>query len=605
MSVSKNLIAVLCAGACLVVGGPAVAQDAESLLVQAQNEYRSGDWTSARSNFEKAYNEAADDSPIKAQAIMEWSSLLWEQGDYAQAQKRADQALELAKELELNAALGRLLLTRGHIEASRGQLRSAEDTLKLCVELAKGPDDEVFAALCKLNHRLVRQMRGRPAGPDSDYRKAIAKLESAGTAVSVGTSMAKTAELYDKNGNSERALELLMKAQKQFEAGDSVPAQKRNKVRIARHLQDQGKFDQARGYLEGLESSFRSMDNRPALIDALTLNAADARHRGDLGSAQRRLRRALKVAAETGSPSLVGRSELALCEFGVETGPQTDTAAQCKSAAERFEKLDMPHLAARGNAKLAELLHAKGDLNKAGSHYSKAIRSLKKTGVRKADEKSAMTNYRANLCQVEMSLRSNGAHHLCRKALEALDNADEPDPSMLAATHYALGVTAGRAWREEKGIEHLEKAAELAESQPTPNKKLASDAHLRRGVMFADKKKDYDAAKRAFRRGLALTDDADELAGTRVQLHTQLAQVELSLEDWKEARSLLEELVKADAADTQTKAWAYSALARASSKLDDPDAAKKALESGLPLAKQAGNKELVESIEDNLENFDE
>jgi tetratricopeptide (TPR) repeat protein len=582
-------------------------QKANKLLIEAQEQYQDGKWPQAKESFSEAYEAASEDSQIKAQIALEWSSLLWEQGEYDQANKRVADALARARKLDMNAAIGRLLLTQGHIEASQGKLRSAESTLKICIKLTAEQNDEVFGALCELNHRLVRQIRGRPVGPDSDYRKAISKLEAAGTPLSVGSSLAKTSELYAKNGDYAKALGLLLRAQKQFKKAESVPAQMRNRLRIAKLLQEQGRFPEARKYLDGLVAKFSAMNNRPALVDALVLSADDAKAGGNLDQAHKFFKRALSVAKQTESPSLVARSHLAMCEFGTSSGKVDDVVEQCRTAAKTFDSLGIPELAARSNAQLARIYHSKGQLNEASSKYSQVIQTLEKTGTPGTADTPEIAGYRANLCQVETSLGSNGAHHLCLKALQEIKKLSEPDPAMLAATHYAVGVTAGRDGWAGKGLDHLNEASKTALTQTPPDRDLASDAMLRRGIILTNLGKRDDEAIHDFKKGIAITleDEADSLRTARVELRQQLAQLQLGREDWGAAKQTLEKLIDDAKANAKSQAWAYNGLARAELKLGNEKKAKIALDKGLPLAKKAGDKALISNFEENLKKFEE
>jgi tetratricopeptide (TPR) repeat protein len=634
MNGNRQLIAWVCAAAIMSFGASAFSQETSSqetssqqrkspddvektavsadhqarvLVAEAQELYQAGKWPQAKETYEKAYAAAPEDSHLKAQTALEWSSLLWEQGDYGQANERVADALKRARELDMTGAIGRLLLTQGHIEASQGKLRSAENTLKICIKLTTEQNDEVFEALCQLNHRLVRQIRGRPVGPETDYRKAIAKLEAAGTPLSVGSALAKTSELHAKNGDVPKALGLLMRAQKQFEKADSVPAQIRNRMRIGKLLQEHGRHAEARKYLDGLVAKFDAMNNRPALVDALVLSAQDAQFRGDFDQASRFYQRALGVAKQTKSPSLIARSHLAMCEFGTSTGKVAKVVDYCKTAAEQFDSLGIPKLAARSNAQLARLYHAKGQLNEASSKYSKVIQTLEKTGVPGTDDTPAIVEYRANLCQVETSLGSNGANYLCLKALKELESQSSPDPAMLAATHYAVGVTAGRDGWAGKGVDHLNRAAKVALTQTPPDRDLAADAMLRRGIILGNLGDRADEAVHDFKKGIAITldDKADKLKTTRVQLRLQLAQIQLKGEDWKAAKQSIDKLIDDAKGDAKSQAWAYNGLARAELKLGNDNEAKIALDKGLPLAKKAGDKSLVSNFKENLEKFED
>lgn len=614
----------ICAATFFMLTAPAVAKennaqkparaaaddDPAALLDAAELLYHGGQWSQALKAYEKAYTKPPKSSPYKAEAALGWSSLLWQQGSYKEASKYIDEALRLAEALKLDSAIGRLLLTKGQIEASRGQLSSAENTLAICVKSATDQDDAAFASLCSINRRLVRQLRGRPVGPQSDYQADIAKLKAAGTPLSVGSSLSRTAGFYEKNGDSTRALGLLKEAQAQYDRAESVPAKLRNRLHIAKVLQDQGEHAKARPYLAGKVSQFQAMNNRPSLIDALVLTAKDARARGQQDEAARLYAKALSVAKQTGSPTLIARGHMAMCEFdtpGQIAELSKATISHCKAAIKGFNTLKIPTLAARSNSQLAKLFHATGDLNQASAYYSKAIQTMETVGVPGSGDAPGIGATRANLCQVNMTLETKGASYLCKKALRELQANHMTDPAMLAATQYAVGITTGRDSNPAYGLESLQKAADMAQKLSPPDHRLAADAHLRRGIILAATKKPKEATH-AFERGLSLAraskGPTDALAAVGVQLRTQFAQLQLGQEDWKGAQSTLNALVKDAAASSASQAWGYNALARAALKQGDKPAAKKALQAGLPLAKKSGDTALVKSFEDNLKNFD-
>lgn len=585
--------------------GPAKLLDTAELL------YHGGEWSKAIKAYQKAYNETPATSPYKAEAALGWSSLLWQQGSYREAAKRIDQALKLAEELKFDSAIGRMLLTKGQIEASRGQLSKAENTLTICVKSARDQGDQAFASLCSINKRLVRQLRGRPVGPQSDYQADITQLKSAGTPLSVGSSLSRTAGFYEKNGDLDRALALLKEAQTHYDRAQSVPAKLRNRMHIAKLLQDQGNHAEARPYLAGKVAQFQSMNNRPSLIDALVLTAKDARARGQHDESARLYARALSVAKQTGSPTLIARGHMALCEFDNPTQRASaelskSTISHCQSAAEGFARLKIPTLAARSNAQLAKLYHASGDLNRASTYYSKAIQTMETVGVPGTADAPGIAATRANLCQVNMTLETKGASFVCKKALNELQDKRGVDPAMLIATQYAVGITAERDGNPANGLENLKQAAEMAQKLTPPDFRLAADAHLRRGIIYARARKATEA-EQAFQKGLSLTRAAtaptDPLAEVGVQLRTQLAQLQLRKEDWRNAQSTLRALVKDPAASAASQAWGYNALARAALKQGDKPGAKQALEAGYPLAKKSGDTDLIKNFEDNLKNF--
>lgn len=586
----------------LFLAPPAFADGGVGALEKAREQYRSGHWDEAAANFERAYAGAAEDSVGKAEAALEWGSLLWEQGRYNEAEAKVKDALERARVLKLDSAIGQLLLTLGHIEASKGQLRQAESTLTICVRMAGEEQDRTFQALCRINRRHVRTLRGQSPGSEAEFRADIAALEQAGTPLSVGTSLSKTAELFHTTGDLNRAMELFERAGQHFNAAGSVPAQARNRLRIAQLMQDQGRWDEARAQLDGLVGQFEVMGNRPLLVNALGSMARDAQRRGDVQQAHALYRRALNTARETRSPQLIARGHLALCELGQEP-------THCVSAAKFFGDTGIPALQARAKGQLARHHQAQNEFVEARGLYIEVIEILEKQVVGSSRDESSLVSQYANLCQVELNLGATGSYGRCRDALRKMEAMpktwQEQNQGMLASTHYAIGVSAVQGEQLRPAMEHLEKAAQITMEMTPPNRSLAAQALLRLGVVQGRLQAHRDKAENTFERGLAAS-EGPELLAMRVQHRTQLAQLQLNRSNWSAAVGNLEALVTEarEAKDPKSGAWAYSGLGRALLQQGKRDEAKKALQAGLPLARQSGDAEMVELFEGNLKQFD-
>lgn len=619
MSTPTTLSRLLIALVALLVATPTLAQEKKSSederspkakkaakrLSKAESKYHAGKWYKARTAYEKAYEMAPEDSPVRVKAALGRSTLLWEQGDYHAASTYIREALDLAKELNLHGAVGRLLLTLGHTQASRGQLATAEQTLQQCMQLAAEQGDPVFGPLCKLNHRLVRKLQGKAVGSKAEYKQALKQLESVDSPLTVGLSLSKTAELYADGGQRKRAFNLLDRAGQQYDEAGSVPARARNNLLKARLQQQAGQWNAARPKLKSLLKTFESMGSKPALIDILGLLGNDAQHRGAYGQAKTYYKRGFEIAKKTGSPQLQAKSRVALCDIGASTG---DAAldAHCREAISTFEQLGMPQMTAQAYAARGRLAQRTDALEKARDQFVAALEVIDEKVHPKLQQPSRRRNALANLCQVEMRLQIEGAHYRCREALETMD-ADSVSESMLARTHYALGNSATSAGHTDEGTDHLSEAAELFESMTPPNLGMYGDTQLRLGEIYK-KSGDREKAAKAFRAGLELLGDAnaDSLMQTKVQLRSQYAQMELARENWKSAVEQLENVGGEAKAigDVATRAWSYSALARANNQLGENEAARKALKKALPLAKKAGDEKLVETVKTNLEQFE-
>lgn len=577
-------------------------------LDDARSLYYAGHWQEADEAFDKAYQVADEGSKIKAATALEWGSLMWEQGRYEGAERLVEQALELARELELDEATGELLVTRGHIEASRGQLSSAENTLNICVQLTGELGDDVHRALCRINRRMVRTLQGKDPGTEEEFRADIDVLASAESALSVGTSLAKTSELYRDNEDFERASELLDRAHQMYREAGSVPAVTRNQLRRAQLLHHQQKFDEARAMTDGLLERFEQMRNRPMIVHTLALQAEDAIHQDNPRRAVSLYRRALTIADEIENPQLTGRVHLALCEMNFADSPQ-----HCRRATDVFSATEMRFLQIRARSALARTQQIQGDFEQARSSFRQAIGELEDAvDTGEGPYAVSRTFQYANLCQVEAQLRATGGLTTCREALDGIEDLDEQNlerhANLQAATVHAAGRTALQANRAQTALEYLDDARRHYEELGEQNHlRLAADITLRIGAIKAELDERRDDAPDAFRQGLKLTEkldlDDEEVATIHISLHTQLAQLLRADEQWTQAIDILQDLaeIATGADDAESAAWAYSGLANAYLQTDRRDDALDALETGHPLAEKSGDDDLIKTFEDNLE----
>ncbi len=602
----KNAILIaLLAAATLGVPTSAAAGETEARLAlqSAQELYASGNWETATEAYEDALKQAGPKSITGAQASLELASLLWEQGEYAPAEKQVRDAMKRAKALKLDHAVGRLMLTLGHIEASRGQFGAAESTLNACVDSANEQNDQVFAALCRINLRFVRQVQGKSTPSETVYRADLEKLQKTGRALLVGTALAKSAELQERARDFRGALATLQAAEKQFAISDSLPAQARHRLRLAQAYQNLGQWGKAERELDGLVLLLRNMKNRPALVTAYALNGRQASNAGNGARALADMDRALSMAKEVGSPTLIANVQLGLCEHQANAGNMAQAFAACDDASNRFRKMGAPALASRAQILGARVAQANKSWVAARDRYRAAIKTLSEDVASSSVDSRELAVQRVNLCQVEVQLESNGAYLVCRNALQDVEEISYQDLSyrqMHAATVYNVAVTMPKEKRDEART-MLEQAAR--EWTSLGRRGQAAEAYLRLGKMQADSKDQVDAARATFERGIAMITVPDALTvPLLVQLRIQLVQRQLAENDYYGAKMTLPKLI-ADAEesdDAYSQAWAYNALASAELKTDERDKAIAALEKGLIKARRAGDAELEGSIERNL-----
>lgn len=558
-------------------------------MEQARQAYDSGEWDRAVVLYEEVYKGSSKKESLHAEAALEWSNILWERGEYSKAMKHAEEALEVARALKLDEAVGRLLVTIGHIEASQGKLGSAAKTFALCSSLSKESGDEVFGAICRMNLSLVNRLRGRAGMSDAELKSNIALLESAKTPLAAGSAMAKTADLYSKNKNYAGAMALLQKAQVQFVAAGSVPAQARNRLRMAQVLQDSGDFDAARAQLELARSPLLKMNNRPALVNTYGLLGRDAQQRGQRADAVTHYNASLKLAQGIGNPQLIAQSHLALCEVLASPSAATNVEHHCVQATDRFSKLRVPELEARARIVRANLAQTRGENKEARAQYKEVIKLMEEEVSASVRDADTLAVQYANLCQVDYSLKTTGTLSVCKTGLEKLLALEKSGAYVghIAATYYIAGFAAQDEKNVKQALRYFEQAALAYMKLPTPEPVRAADSQLRMGIIYSAIIKGEDNAERAFRKGLELLQGQERATGAlaiQAQLSQQLVQLFAERKQWTSVRDEAQALIdrtKAHGSDPATLGWSYNYLAQAKLKTGDRAGAISALETGV------------------------
>ncbi len=599
----------------LCVTVAASAQAESSPLAQKVDEARAaydrGEWDDALSLYNDVYARADAADISKAEAALESASIMWERGSYARAEKRAEEALELARENNLDQAVGRLMVTLGHIEASQGKFSSARKTFRVCTKLSKEQGDQVFGAICEMNLSLIDKVRGGDGMSDAEMRRAIKQLEGANTPLAVGSAIAKTGELYAENKDYGRALTMLEKAQAQFAAAGSVPAQARNRLKIARVLQESGDYARSRAHIKMAMGPLKKMKNRPALVNAYGLLGSDAKARGDRSAAIGYFRKALDYATAISNPQLRAQSHLALCEALADPTPMEGAEHHCAQASTRFDSLGVPELEVRAKIARANLAQRRGAHEHARQWYKEVVALMEELPA-SSKEPTTLATQRANLCQVNNILEVTGTLLSCKKALEALTGLENSAAytEHIATTYYVAGFAAQREERIKESLRFFEQAS-FAYMKLNPARPIkAADARLRMGLTYSVVMEGEDEAVKAFKRGLSLiegVETANAQAKTMAtQLRQQLIQVLFEQKKWGKVEVRANDLVLfADRInDPAANGWALNYLAQARLKQGDREGAVQALQRGVEVLDGVkGQEEMLELMRGNLKKF--
>ncbi len=562
-------------------------------LAQARAAYDSGDWDKAKRLYDAIYTSSESTHAMRAEAALERSSILWEQGSYRSAKKLAEEALELAQKERIDGAVGRLMVTIGHIEASQGKLSKAKKTFKICASLSEEGQDAVFAAICRMNLAMINRLHGKKAADDAQFKRDIAAIKSAKTPLAAGSALAKTGEMFAETGDYARAMSLLEQAQAQFVTAGSKPAQARNRIRMARVYQSAGDYASARTQLETAVAPLEKMKNRPALVDVYGLLGKDAEVGGDRDGAISSYKKALDMAESIGNPQLQARANLAMCELLA--APLTEGAGgYCSRASNTFEKLKIPVLEVRSKIATASIHQQAGELMKAREVYTDVIAMMEDELPASQRDAATLAAQRANLCQINNALEVTGALLSCQAAIDAITELPDVSSYMnhLATTYYNAGFAAQREKRYKKALRHFELAASTYMKATPADPLRSADAHLRMGIIYSAALEGEVYSLESFRKGIAVLESSSgELARVlTTQLHQQLLQELVAQEKWDEAVEQSHALITFAAGhdDHSALAHAYNNLAVAKLELGARDEAIEALEEGIEAAKKSG-----------------
>jgi len=343
-------------------------------------------------------------------------------------------------------------------------------------------------------------------------------------------------------------------------------------------------------------------------VTAHGLLGDDAKHRGDRDGAASSFSTALEYAKATGSPQLIGRSNLALCELHVEQPGSARADSHCNQAASTFASLDIPALEARALLALAGSKQRAGAYKPARDLYIKGIKVLSEEIAEPLQDKAALASHRANLCQVNQRLELTGALLSCNEALEglrALPNAERDYAGHLAATHYTAGFAAQKEKRIKQALRHFERAAQI--SGRLGDHVREADARLRMGLIYSVVMEGEELAEKSLYRALdaiAAAPASKDITAMRTQVLTQLGQVYMDRKQWDDANKTLERLIAhtSSSNDPANQALALNNLAQVRLKKGDRSGAVKALEQGVSLLEGVpAQRELRELMRGNLE----
>lgn len=121
----------------------------------------------------KTFRDLKEKSPVMAEMLKAYGDALAEAGRFDEAQKALDEALSLARELNIQDVLAEILARQGKVSFYRGDFNSAQALYTQSLQLASRTKDREKVVVSKIGLAKVDAAKGRA-------RQAVASLKSLG-----------------------------------------------------------------------------------------------------------------------------------------------------------------------------------------------------------------------------------------------------------------------------------------------------------------------------------------------------------------------------------------------------------------------------------------
>ncbi len=157
---------------------------------------------------ERAAQRAADDTARAALLVLA-ADFAARQGDYAAAQRFAEEALEIFTQTQGNAGSARVLATLGTLAGRRGDFARAEEMLQRAAALERAHGAPLRLALTLNNLGIALQRRKKWREARAVFEECLALRRALGDETGVANALNGLAGIYWELGDGSRALETL------------------------------------------------------------------------------------------------------------------------------------------------------------------------------------------------------------------------------------------------------------------------------------------------------------------------------------------------------------------------------------------------------------
>jgi tetratricopeptide (TPR) repeat protein len=364
--------------------------------------------------------EAAKATPLRALSLRHIGSAYAARGDFADAIERYQQAIDLCKRVEDDVALSELYGDLGDVYREQGAFANAEQEYKRALALDHAHQDKLGMAVLQRRLGHVHQEQGELEQADDAYKEATRLLEDSDDATEKAKLALRVGSLYEERGRYQKALE-------SYERAEGISRDQRAWLGVATALRHVGSAKQ---------------------------------QLGDLGEAERALRRCLELLAEQGGedrPETIEATNL-LGSVLEDMGKSAEALDHYQTAMQLAEALSLAPARAESLRRMGSAYAMRGEIGQAIDRFSQAIDIC-----RKSEDPVALSQLYGDLGDALAAQGSlNDALDAYKQALR-LDQRQHDDLG-IAVTHRRLGAVFQRKGDHDRAEDAYREAKQLHDS---------------------------------------------------------------------------------------------------------------------------------------------
>lgn len=317
---------------------------------------------------------------------LHWGRGLWRQGNYEQAQRRLERALDLARQGGLRQVEADSLRNLGNVCWYLGDYGGVRHSYRQALEIHRQIGDRQGESTTLSNLGLVAAEQGDYQEAASYYGQALQICREIGHRRGEGIVLNNLGLVADNQGEWTEAGTYYAQALQIFgQIGD-----RRGEGLVLYNLGPldhyQGDYSAAQAHYEQALQVFRQVGDRKGEGLVLSNLGLLYHHRGEDSAGRAYSEQAWQIAQQIGDPVSQAHALIHLGHNQLALGRLEEAAAAYRQAREIRQELDQPSMAVECQAGLARVALARGDVDQAQAHVEEILSYLQEHRLEGVEE---------------------------------------------------------------------------------------------------------------------------------------------------------------------------------------------------------------------------